>query len=61
MTMYSRRDYIALARIIKDNTIINNNLFESISKKSFINDLSDVLKQDNINFDRLRFIDACND
>ena len=57
----SRKDYIQLARIIKDNTIINNNLFESISKKGFIDDLCDVLKQDNINFDRLRFINACND
>jgi len=57
----SRKDYIQLARIIKDNTIINNNLFESISKKGFIDDLCDVLKQNNSKFDRLRFIDACND
>ena len=52
----SRKDYIQLARIIKDNTIDTN----SIDKYSFIEDLCDVLKQNNINFDRLRFIDACN-
>ena len=42
----SRKDYIKLARIIKDNTIDTN----SIDKYSFIEDLCDVLKQNNINF-----------
>ena len=55
----SRKDYIKLARIIKDNTLINNNLVEVMSKKRFIDDLCDILKQDNNNFDRLRFINAC--
>ena len=58
----TRKDYIQLARIIKDNKLYTNNSTRKILKfDSFINDLSDVLKQDNINFDRLRFIDACND
>ena len=55
----SRKDYIKLARIIKDSTIINNNLFESISKKCLINSLCDMLKEDNPNFNRFRFLDAC--
>ena len=55
----SRKDYIQLARIIKDSTIINNNLFESISKKCLINSLCDMLKEDNPNFNRFRFLDAC--
>ena len=55
----SRKDYVQLARIIKDSTIINNNLFESISKKCLINSLCDMLKEDNPNFNRFRFLDAC--
>ena len=55
----SRKDYIKIARIIKDSTIINNNLFESISKKCLINSLCDMLKEDNPNFNRFRFLDAC--
>ena len=58
----SRKHYVQLARIIKDNKLYTNNSTRKILKfDSFINDLSDVLKQDNNNFDRLRFIDACND
>ena len=56
----SRKDYIQLARIIKDNTSMSGYKIV-LNKDSFIDDLCDVLKQDNINFDRLRFIDACND
>ena len=55
----SRKDYIQLARIIKDNTMHDTQPI--INKVTFIDDLCDVLKQDNINFDRLRFINACND
>ena len=54
----TRKDYIKLARIIKDNKL---NDTKYLVKDSFIDDLCDVLKQDNINFDRLRFINACND
>ena len=61
----SRKDYIQLARIIKDNSYELDHQLTSgkkwIKKNSFINDLCDVLKQDNRNFNRLRFIDACND
>ena len=53
----TRKDYIKLARIIKDNKL---NDTKYLVKDSFIEDLCDVLKQNNINFDRLRFIDACN-
>ena len=55
----SRKDYIQLGRIIKDNTMQDTQPI--INKVAFIDDLCDVLKQDNINFDRLRFINACND
>ena len=56
----SRKHYIQLARIIKDNKLYTNNSTRKILKfDSFINDLSDVLKQDNNLFDRQRFIQAC--
>tara|TARA_Y100001963_G_scaffold2769_1_gene3714 strand:+ start:566 stop:745 length:180 start_codon:yes stop_codon:yes gene_type:complete len=55
----SRKDYIKLARIIKDNSVSDNELIRYIAKDSFIDDLCDILKQDNNNFDRLRFINAC--
>ena len=56
----SRKHYITLARIIKDNKLYTNNSTRKILKfDSFINDLSDVLKQDNNLFDRQRFIQAC--
>ena len=56
----TRKDYIKIARIIKDNKLYTNNSTRKILKfDSFINDLSDVLKQDNNLFDRQRFIQAC--
>ena len=56
----SRKHYVQLARIIKDNKLYTNNSTRKILKfDSFINDLSDVLKQDNNLFDRKRFIQDC--
>ena len=58
--MLSRKYYIMLARVIKDNSInlMPNDL---ILKNKFINDLSKELKKDNINFNYDRFDSACND
>ena len=58
--MLSRKYYIMLARVIKDNSInlMPNDL---ILKNKFINDLSKELKKDNINFNYDRFDEACND
>ena len=56
----TRKDYIKIARIIKDNTINGNELkYLSINKDSLIEDLCIILKEDNSLFDRQRFIDAC--
>ena len=62
MTMYSRRDYIAFAKIIKDNTIIDNSKMlrhNNINKATLISDLIVLFKKDNSLFDRAKFIDAC--
>jgi len=67
--MLSRKYYIMLARVIKDNSeLINDTIVDVdgiksivINKDSFINDLSNELKKDNINFNYSRFEEACND
>ena len=54
----SRKHYIRLARLIKDNLItINHN--EVLDSHSFILDVCDMLKEDNSLFDKQRFIQAC--
>jgi hypothetical protein len=59
--MLSRKYYIMLARVIKDNRIYSNNSTRKIIKMdSFINDLSNELKKDNINFNYSKFERACN-
>ena len=58
--MLSRKYYIMLARVINNNSIklMPNDL---ILKSSLINDLSNELKKDNINFNYSRFKEACNE
>ena len=58
--MMSRKHYRLVAKIIKDNTIINNNMMlPTLNKLNVINDLMLVFKQDNNNFNSSKFIDAC--
>ena len=58
----SRKDYIRLARIIKDNKLYTNNSTRKVLKHdSLILDMCDMLKEDNSLFDKQRFILACND
>ena len=47
--------------IAKKQLIVMEEMDSLYEYSKFIDDLCDVLKQDNISFDRLRFIDACND
>ena len=58
--MMTRKHYRQVAKIIKDNTIINNNMMlPTLNKLNVINDLMLVFKQDNNNFNSSKFIDAC--
>ena len=62
MTMYSRRDYRAFAKIIKDNTIIDNSKMlrhNNINKVTLISDLISLFSKDNSLFNSSKFIDAC--
>jgi hypothetical protein len=65
----TRKHYVAIAKIIKDNTeyvvdtIVDEDGTHSlmINREGFINDLSNMFKQDNVLFMRDRFNNACND
>ena len=66
--MLSRKYYIMLARVIKDNSVelVDETIQDSegkwyINKDNLIHDLSRELKQDNINFNYTSFDEACND
>jgi len=53
----TRKDYIKIARVINDNT--EEMLGERIIRWAFIRELCDVLKEDNPNFNSIRFKEAC--
>ena len=60
--MLSRKHYISIASIIKDNTSqteYNNTLI--IDRDSFINDITSYFKSDNKLFSWERFVNACDD
>ncbi len=58
--MMTRKHYRLFAKIIKDNTIINNKMMlPTLNKLNVINDLMVVFKQDNNNFNSNKFIEAC--
>ena len=60
--MLSRKYYRLIARVIKDNTLINNSKMlphNKVNKITLISDLCRELVKDNNSFNTLRFIDAC--
>jgi hypothetical protein len=60
--MISRKHYIKVARIIKDNTLINSGkMLPTLNKTLLVSELCTMFKADNNNFNVARFIDACGD
>ena len=55
--MLTRKYYIMIARVIKDNISDDN----YISANCLINDICIEFKKDNTLFNRDKFIEACND
>ena len=56
----SRKHYKRIATIIKDSTLKDNTMvLPIINKVSLINRLSSMFKEDNILFDKDKFLDAC--
>ena len=53
----TKKDYIALAKLIKDETIPNNP--KHINKDGFLVSLCIYLKSDNPNFNESKFREAC--
>lgn len=57
----TRKHFIKLAQLIKDNgrvANVRNNPMFVIDTGNFVNDLCDFLKQDNPNFDEVKFREA---
>ena len=56
----TRKTYIAVAKIIKSNTIIKSSkMLPTLNKTALVSELCTMFKADNNNFDAVRFIDAC--
>lgn len=51
----TRKDYIKIAEVIKNNTTVE----QQIIMYQFIDELCTVFKDDNPNFNRAKFVDAC--
>ena len=58
--MMSRKHYVAVAKIIKDNTLVQSDkMLPTLSKTAVVSELCTLFVRDNNNFDMKRFIDAC--
>ena len=56
----TRKHYVAVAKIVKDNTLIKSKvMLPTINKVAMVAELCTLFKDDNNLFDRQRFIDAC--
>ena len=60
--MMSRKHYIKVAKIVKDSTLVEGGkMLPVINKVNLILSLGTMFKEDNDNFDRQRFNNACYD
>ena len=56
----TRKTYMAVAKIVKDNTLIKNGeMLPTINKTALVSELCTMFKADNSLFDSARFIEAC--
>ena len=54
----TKKHFIKLAKLIKDNSHFRNNPMLAIDKSEFVNGLCDFLSQENPNFDEVKFREA---
>ena len=60
--MLSRKHYILIAKIIKDNTCeVEDTTWKVLDKNTLVDKLCQVFARDNSLFSRDRFVEACND
>ena len=58
--MMSRKHYIAVAKIVKDNTVVKGDkMLPTLNKVAMVSELCTLFKADNSLFDRQKFISAC--
>lgn len=60
--MFSRKQYKALAKVIKSSTMDNSMEYhtdDTLLKDMFLFDLCRMLEEDNPRFDKQKFLDAC--
>ena len=56
----TKKDYIKIASIIKDNTLdVSGKMLPSINKVKLVSELSMMFKRDNTLFNRSKFVEAC--
>ena len=58
--MMTRKDYIKIAKAINGSTSLNLS-DEIVLKNNLISELCVIFEEDNPNFDRTRFLTACNE
>ena len=58
--MMSRKHYVRVAKIVKDNTLVKNGeMLPTLNKTALVSELCTMFKADNSLFDSARFIEAC--
>ncbi len=60
--MLSRKHFVMFAKVIKDNTIIDNDKMlknNNINRITLISDLMNIFSKDNPQFNGKKFIEAC--
>ena len=57
--MMTRKDYVKIAKVINGSTAIYSD--ETVLKNHLISELCVIFEEDNPNFDRTRFLTACNE
>lgn len=57
----SRKDYVRIAALVRDlgDTLSDPTQATDIAMRDFIGELANMLKEDNPNFDKQRFYEAC--
>ena len=56
----SKKDYVKIASIIKDNTLnASGKMLPSVNKIKLVSELSVMFKRDNGLFNRSKFVEAC--
>ena len=60
VVMMSRKHYVRVAKIVKDNTLVKGGkMLPTINKTALVSELCTMFKADNSLFDSARFIEAC--